>query len=101
MTPSFYPYRVAPVFDVPNSEDERVLYKTFDLLLPPQRGQDVLLPGETEARRVARVIQQARPAVKSEGWQTGFAALPWVTVELEAANQYETAVADGWKAEPA
>ena len=34
-------------------------------------------------------------------WEPGFASLTWVTVELEPepANQYETAVAGGWKAE--
>jgi len=101
MTPAFYPYRLARVFPIPGTEDERLLYKTLDLLLPPQRGQDVRLPGETEPRRIARVVQQAKPSVKAEAWQPGFAALPWITVELEAepANQYETAVTDGWKAE--
>lgn len=96
-----YPYRLARVFPIPGTEDERLLYQTLELLLPPQRGQEVLLPGETEPRRIARVVQQARPAVKAEAWQPGFKALEWITVELEpeAANQYETAVADGWKAE--
>jgi hypothetical protein len=51
-----------------------------------------------QSRRTVRVIEQARPTVKA--WEPGFVAVPWITVELEpeAAHQYQTAVASGWKA---
>jgi hypothetical protein len=93
-----YPYRIVRTFPLPGTDEERVLSKVYELPLPPHRGQDVLLPDEVEPRRIARVIQQARPAVKAEAWQPGFTVLEWVTVELEAdmPDQYEPAVAAGW-----
>jgi hypothetical protein len=101
VTPSFYPYRVARIFPIAGTDEERVLYRVYDLLLVPQRGQEVLLPGELEPRRIDRVVQAARPPAKSEAWTPGFTALAWVTVELEPepADQYETAVAAGWAVE--
>jgi hypothetical protein len=98
---AFLPYPLARCFEIPGTEDERVLYEAFDLALAPARGQELLLPGESEPRRVARVIQIARPVVRADGWTPGFTTLPWVTVELEAepASAYETAVEDRWKTE--
>jgi hypothetical protein len=36
--PTVYPYRVARVFPIAGTDEERLLYQTFDLLLSPQRG---------------------------------------------------------------
>jgi len=36
--PTFYPYRVARVFSIAGTDEDRLLYQTFDLLLSPQRG---------------------------------------------------------------
>jgi hypothetical protein len=58
----------------------------------------VILPGETAPRRIARVIQHARPAAPT--WEPGFVAVELVRVELEAEPPagLSAALAAGWKA---
>jgi hypothetical protein len=54
------------------------------------------LPGVIELLEAPPLRRPVRPQ-----WEPGFASLTWITVGLEPepANQYEKAVADGWKAE--
>jgi hypothetical protein len=59
------------VFPISGTDNERVLYRTFDLMLVPARGQELLLPDETEARRIVRVRHRARLPVKAGEWLRG------------------------------
>jgi len=76
-----------------------LLERELTLTVESRRGLDVLMPGDPETHRVMRVLMRARQPVRPQ-WEPGFAVLRWITLDLEAepVGQYETAVADGWKA---
>jgi hypothetical protein len=91
-----YPYRVVRTFAPPERDDGPQLARVLELPIPPQRGQDMQLPGVPEVLRIARVTVTARLA--SPTWEPGYRAVELVRVELEPedADAYAGALTAGW-----
>jgi hypothetical protein len=93
------PFRIIRAFRIDGSADERCLVMTLELPLAPQRGQLVMLPGDSEPHAIDRVVVRARPAaIGPHGWEPGFKAIEAIEVELapEPPNAFELARSAGW-----